>query len=233
MSRSKTRFQTCSAVAHSKLLGMFPGIKSTQTQHLLASALGHSTYQSFALSGDAKAFDQAALVVVDPAGAMLRALDFKLQLGKDEWDVLIGEIRAKQVVGDLEYCSTFAMASWLFRYAFQAADDSKFDALMRPYELQATCGWLLSEKIDVTAPEFEGNEGPLPAILRGFVHGEIYAEHPGSGVGLSVPVKADYAVERIGRNLYGKAVLLNVRKLGELRYCNPEDVFDGGMTFGP
>lgn len=230
MSRSKTRFQTCSAVAHAKLRGMYPSIKSTQTQHLLASALGHKTYQSFALSGDARAFDRAALAVLDQAGTGLRAIDFNLQLGQDEWDVLVSEISAKQVVGNLEFCSITDMVSWLFRYAFQAADDPKFDALMRPYKLHASYGCLLSEHIGISAPVPASDESQTPVILRGIVHGEIYAEGDGR-LGMAIPVNADYAVERIGRNLYGQATLLSVKQLGEARIAYPDD-FDGGMTFG-
>jgi len=230
MSRSKTRFLACAAVAHTKLLGIFPGIKLGQTQQLLASALGHKTYQSFALSGDAEAFDRAEMAVLDPAAVMLRAMYFKLPLGKDEWSVLIEEISAKQVVGTMELREDLGYAYWLARHAFQQADDPRIAALVRPYKCSHSYGRLLSEQIDITATELKSDEGPLPAILRAAVHGEICAEGE-DYVGLAMPVMADYALERIGRNLYDGPVLLNIRQLGEPRRFCPAEEFDGGMPF--
>jgi hypothetical protein len=170
------------------------------------------------------------MAVLDPATAMLRAMDFRLQLGKDEWSVLIEEITAKQVVGSMELREDVGYVYWLARYAFQQVDDPQIAALLRPYKCSPSYGRLLSERIDITAPDLESDEGPLPAILRASVHGEICAEGV-DYVGVAMPVMADYAFERIGRNLYDGPVLLNVRQLDEPRRFYPAEELDGGMTF--
>ena len=97
-----SRFKKCAKVAHAKLHTFFPQVSLGQTQQILTAALGHKSYASF-LASDLSGFDeQAAYAVLVPSSAMLRALDFGIEMNRNHWDLLISEISEKQVVGDLE-----------------------------------------------------------------------------------------------------------------------------------
>lgn len=228
-----SRFKKCAKVAHAKLRTFFPQISLGQTQQFLAAALGHKSYSSF-LASDALAFDgHCAFAVLVPESAMLRALDFGIEMNRDHWELLIDEIEQKQVVGDLEICQNLDNVYWRARYEFFDGQDQKIDALIRPHGTVEVFRQLLSEACHVE-PEFVDDGLLLPENIYVTMYGEICvvtdSKYP---AGWGVPVMAKYGFERIGRRLLAKSVLTTIQQDGPPRRSNPYDELDsaGGMTF--
>lgn len=228
-----SRFKKCAKVAHAKLHSFFPQISLCQTQQLLAAALGHKTYSSFSIS-DASAFDgQAAYAVLVPESAMLRALDFGIEMNRDHWDLLISEISEKQVVGDLEICQQLHNISWRARYEFFDGQYKEIEALVRLHGTVEVFRQLLSEA-NYIEPVYVDDGGTLPQNFCVTLHGEIcVAIDSFSDAGWGVPVHAEFSFKRIGRRLLTKSELTSIRQVDSPRQCAPYDERNsaGGMTF--
>lgn len=228
-----SRFKKCAKVAHAKLRTFFPQTSLGQTQQLIAAALGHKSYSSF-LDSDATAFDgPAAYAVLVPESAMLRALDFGIEMSLDHWALLIDEIREKQVVGELELCEQLDNIYWRARYEFFEGQDQRIDALLRPHGVVEVFRQLVSEAIHVE-PRPVDDGGLLPENLLATLHGEICVEnYSNSSDGWGVPVLAEFGFERLGRRLIARPKLISIQQHDSPRRCHPYEERDdaGGMTF--
>lgn len=226
-----SRFKSCAKVAHAKLRTFFPQITLGQTQQLLASALGHKTYASY-LQFDSSVFDgQAAFAVLAPEAAMLRALDFGLEMNKDHWSLLIDEINDKQVVGELELIERVDYFHWSFRLAFHQVQDPRIDTLIRQHGAAESFRQILKEAIDIRKVVID-SAGLLPVTVSATISGEICAEVT-SSTGLAIPVLADFGIERVGCRLYGQPKLTDIRQDGAPRHCRPHEelMYGGGETY--
>ncbi len=229
-----SRFRKCAKVAHAKLRTFFPQITLGQTQQILASALGHKTYASF-LASDLSEFDsRAAYAVLVPEVAMLRAMDFMIELTKDHWALLIDEIREKQVVGDLELCESLDNVMWRARYEFFEGDDSAISDFLQPYGTVEVFRHLRSEKI-IVSPEYVDAGETLSERINVTLHGSLNVECSSrKHGGWEVPVETTYVFEPAGRRLLAGAKLTSIQLDGEPRESNPYEDIDlhtGGMTF--
>lgn len=227
------RFKKCAKVAHAKLQTIFPQISYCQTQQLLAAALGHKTYASF-LHSDASAFDElAAYAVVVPEAAMLRALDFGIEMTCDHWDLLVDEISEEQVVGDLKICRNLANIYWRSRHEFFDGQYKEIDDLVRHYGTVQVFRQLLSERVYLV-PDYVDCGGALPQKFFVTLHGEILVGIESShSVGWGVPVHTEFGFEQVGRRLLAQCELTALKLVGSPRKCCPFDELDssGGMTF--
>jgi hypothetical protein len=228
-----SRFKNCARVAHAKLRTFFPKISLGQTQQLLASSLGHKTYASF-LTSDASAFDsRAAFAVLASEAAMLRALDFGYEMNRDHWSLLVDEIGAKQVVGELELLESLDYAHWSVKYAFYEVQDPRIDALTRPHGTAEYGRQIIPAAIDYRKGAVD-DEG-LPVVrMSACLTGDIYVEPNAAYARLvALPVRVEFGLERIGQRLFSPPALLAIHQDGEPRHCDPDDVFDGGEVYGP
>lgn len=228
-----SRFKKCAKVAHAKLHTFFPQVSLGQTQQILAAALGHKSYASF-LASDLKAFDeQAAYAVLVPSSAMLRALDFGLEMNRDHWDLLISEISEKQVVGDLELCVDLQNVRWRANYEFFEGQHHEIDALVRKHGYEEVFRQLRSEAVRST-PEYLDDGGPLAESYFVTMKGEICVTiEPHHSRGWGIPVLAEFGFKRVGRRLLAQSHLTSLEEDGPLRESNPHDEleYSGGMTF--
>lgn len=227
------RFKKCAKVAHAKLQTFFPQISLGQTQQLLAAALGHKTYASFKRA-DISAFDeQASYAVVVPEAAMLRALDFGIEMTRDHWDLLISEISEKQVVGDLEICQNLNNIYWRSRYEFFDGQYEEIDDLVRPYGTVQVFRQLLSERVYMV-PDYVDDGGALPHELFVTLHGEILVgSESNHNAGWGVPVHTEFCFKKLGMRLLAECKLTGVKPGGSPRKSAPIEERDssGGMTF--
>ncbi|CAM8621350.1 hypothetical protein MCEMSHM24_02435 [Comamonadaceae bacterium] len=228
-----SRFKKCAKVAHAKLHTFFPQVSLGQTQQILAAALGHKSYASF-LESDLSAFDEhAAYAVLVPSSAMLRALDFGLEMNRDHWDLLISEISEKQVTGDLELCVDLLNVYWRARYEFFDGQYSEIDALVHRYGNEEVFRQLRSEASHCN-PEYADDGEQLADRYFITLQGEICVTiEPRLPSGLGIPVLAEFGFKRVGRRLLAQSELTSLQEDGPLRECNPQDELDysGGMTF--
>lgn len=228
-----SRFKSCAKVAYAKLRTYFPQITLGQTQQLLASALGHKTYASY-LQSDASVFDgRAAFAVLAPEAAIFRAREFGFEMDQDHWSLLIDEINEKQVVGELELIENLDLIYCSVRFAFYQVQDPRIDELVSEYGGTEVFRQILREALDIRKAVVD-SEGQPPVRLCATINGEICADVP-RHTGVAVPVLADFGIERIGRRLYNKPVLIAIRRNGAPRQCYPhEELMDGGGdTYGP
>lgn len=228
-----SRFKQCAKVAHAKLRSFFPRITLGQTQQLLAAALGHNTYASFS-QADLKVFDGAAAYAVPvPERAMLRALGLGYQLGVDHWKLMLDEINAKQVVGELDLLEYAPNIYWRVKFEFFDGEDSKFDDLAARHKVRQVFRRLVKETVHVE-PNFVDSGGMLPEVLMISLQGEVCCEALQSNQsGLAIPVEARYRLDRLGLRLISRPKLSDLLENGEPRDCEPHDELNdaAGMTF--